>query len=69
MKTSAIPKALINDIRLATEDIYRYDRFDRFALIVVLTAAESNSDVEDIFLKQAKLALQRHPVKKKLVAA
>ncbi len=64
MKTNMIPPALIEEIQIATNDIYRYERFDRFAILNVLKAIEDNDNVEDVFIEQAKLALKHHPVKK-----
>lgn len=68
MKRNEIPQPLLKDIQVATNNIYRYDRFDRFALITVLNAAEKNKEVEDVFVEQAKMALKRHPVNKQFAA-
>lgn len=69
MKSSNVPKVLYEEIQVAVKDIYRYERIDRFALSVVLSAAENNNNVENTFLNQAKQALKNHPAKKRPVAA
>lgn len=69
MKKTNVPTALYEEIKIAVKNILRYDRFDRFALITVLTAAENDESVENVFIKQAKMALIKHPVKKNNFAA
>ena len=64
-----VPEKLYDEIQVALKDIYRYERIDRYALMMVFNAAKKHRKIEDIFLEQAKMALKKHPVKVKLAAA
>lgn len=68
MEKSNIPPGLYEMVKIAVKDIYRYERMERYALVVVLTAAKNNRKVNDIFIQQARAALINHPVRKKLEA-
>lgn len=69
MKMKKVTSQLHKDVRAALENAYRYDRIERYALSQVLTAAEKNEPVEDVFIKCAETALARHTLNKSRLAA
>lgn len=64
MKIKKVPVQLYKDIQSAVKNICRYDRIERYVLVQVLTAAERQQAIEDVFIKCAEKALQNRPVDK-----
>lgn len=69
MSTKKVPLQLYKNTQAAVEDIYRYDRLERYILIQVLTAAEQGQAIDEVFIKCARKVLQRPPLDKSTKAA
>ncbi len=69
MKMKKVSLQLQRDVQAALENAYRYDRIERYVLSQVLTAAERNQPIEDVFIKCAKTALARYRINKSELAA
>lgn len=63
MTEQQISSALYREIQKAAENIYRYNRMERFSIRKILEAGRNGRPVDDIVIKTAKKALKNHPVK------
>ncbi len=62
MKKRKVPRDLLLGAQKAGEDILRYESMERYVLNCVIEAGRSNVALDDVFIKAAHKALQRHPV-------
>lgn len=69
MNLKKVPLNLFKETKIAVENIYRFERIERFALQQVLTAAIKNEPIDEIFIKYATTALKQRPVNKSQRAA
>lgn len=69
MGLQSVPYALYRDVRQAAENIYRYDRLERFALNQILDAGRKARPLDAIVIKTAEKALKNHPRERHYQAA
>jgi hypothetical protein len=60
MGLQPVPYALYRDTRKAAEDIYRYDRIERYCINQLLDAGREDKPVEGIVIKTVETALRNH---------
>jgi hypothetical protein len=61
MSLKQVPQYLYKETQTAADNIYEYDRLERYVINQVLTAAKQNVPIDEVFIKCAKTALKRHP--------
>ena len=69
MSIQPVPYALYRDVRKAAENIYRYDRIERFSINQLLEAGREDKPVDDIVIKTAEMALRNHTIENHRQAA
>ncbi len=69
MSMKKVTLQLYKQAEAAANDLYRFDRVERYVLLKVITAAEQKLPLDDVFIKCAKKALANHSVVAPSIAA
>ena len=69
MSTQTVPLVLYREMLKAAENIYRYDRMERFSIRQALEAGRKGQPVDDIVIKTAETALKNHQMEYQTKAA
>ena len=69
MTRQKVPMKLYQRVQSAAENIYRYDRIERYVLNQIILAAENRQQIDPVFITCAEKFLQQHHSDKPKVAA
>ena len=69
MNMRQVSPSLYKELNIAADDIYRFDRVERYGILQVLDAARRNKPIDDVFIHCAEHALSEHPIKTPPIAA
>lgn len=69
MNLKKITDTLYRDVQVAANDIFRYNRIERYSINQVLNAAAKNRPVDEVYIRNAEQALLKHELHKPQIAA
>jgi len=69
MSMKKVSLQLYEGAKAVANDIYRFERIERYVIQKVLLAAEHNQAIDDVFIECAKKILQHRPEDNEDVAA
>jgi hypothetical protein len=68
MSMKKVSLQLHEGAKAGANDIYRFERIERYVIQKVLLAAEHNQPIDDVFIECAKKILQHRPEDKDVAA-
>jgi len=69
MSMKKVTLQLYEQAEAAAKNLYRFDRVERYVLLLVITAAEHKQPIDEVFIKCAKKVLENNSAVNVSVAA